>query len=139
MGWKLAEQCGRKMVKLMIRDAHYRIKKYQQIMDFEKEKLEKILSREHLSAMITAIALTSSRHRERRRKVLRTKLTKIKKQQPNNTPIDCVVNLSKQPLSKMEQQLLQKGLNYNTEDASKTDFFAALESTLKSSKLSEET
>nr|CAH8820893.1 unnamed protein product [Trichobilharzia regenti] len=139
MGWKLAEQCGRRMVKLMITDAHYWINKYQQIIDIQKAKLEKTLNQEHLSTLITAITLSSEKHREQRRRALKTKLAKIRKQQPDNTPIDCVVNLSKQPLSKTEQQLLQKGLNYNTGDASKTDFFAAFESLLKSSNLNEET
>ncbi|CAH8552942.1 unnamed protein product [Schistosoma guineensis] len=52
---------------------------------------------------------------------------------------NCVINLSKQPLTNTEEHLLQKGLNYNTSDASKLEFFAALESSLKTSGISEET
>ncbi|CAH8652603.1 unnamed protein product [Schistosoma guineensis] len=52
---------------------------------------------------------------------------------------NCVINLSKQPLTNTEENLLQKGLNYNTSNASKLEFFAALESSLKTSGISEET
>ncbi|CAH8658977.1 unnamed protein product [Schistosoma guineensis] len=49
-----------------------------------------------------------------------------------------VTNLSKQPLTNTEEHLLQKGLNFNISDASKLEFFAALESSLKTSGISEE-
>ncbi|VDQ02645.1 unnamed protein product [Trichobilharzia regenti] len=50
---------------------------------------------------------------------------------------DCVVNLSKQPLSKAEEEF-QKGLNYNTAENLVTDFCASSEASFKLSKLNEE-
>ncbi|CAH8576438.1 unnamed protein product [Schistosoma mattheei] len=139
LGWKIAEQSGRKMVHLMITDAHYRIRKYQHVIEDQKMKLQRTLTSEHLEILTTAIEISCKRHREQRRNALKKKLIKISKPPMEENTNNCVINLSKQPLTNTEEHLLQKGLNYNTSDASKLEFFAALESSLKTSGISEET
>ncbi|CAH8592007.1 unnamed protein product [Schistosoma bovis] len=127
------------MVHLMIMDAHYRICKYQHVIEDQKIKLQRMLTSKHLEILTTAIEISCKRHREQRRNTLKKKLIKISKPPREENTNNCVINLSKQPLTNTEEHLLQKGLNYNTSDASKLQFFAALESSLKTSGISEET
>ncbi|CAH8600980.1 unnamed protein product [Schistosoma rodhaini] len=127
------------MVHLMITDAHYRIRKYQHVIEDQKRKLQQTLTPEHFETLSTAIETLCKRHREKRRNILKKKIIKISKPTIEENTNNSVVNLSKQPLTNTEEQLLRKGLNYNTSDAPKLAFYAALESSLKTSGISEET
>ena len=79
-------------------------------------------------------------HKTRQRNQLERKFKNSRsyKQLRSNTNI-WVKNISDKPLTEQQTPVLEKGLNYNTKDASKVDYVADLESALKSTGKPDET
>jgi len=118
---------------------YLRLKKYQHTIDSLKEQLEQTMTLEHISMVTTTIRTTAQRQAAKRKAKLQTKLLKLNPRNKEAPEPEWVINMSSRPLSTAEHNILQRGLNYNTEDANKLEFFAAFEAALKTTGLTIET
>ncbi|KER23280.1 hypothetical protein T265_08814 [Opisthorchis viverrini] len=111
--WALARQYGRRMVKLMIKDAHNRLKKYERELNGSKTNSLTKTSPQHLAELEAAIGRRVDNVKIKRRAAMEKKLGKLTRNNKHNNYDAWIKNLSGHQLSTAEQELLMKGLNFN--------------------------
>ncbi|CAI2738566.1 unnamed protein product, partial [Dicrocoelium dendriticum] len=137
--WTAARQFGRRMIRLMITDAHNRLRKYDRSMNEHRSSCLQVVGQQLTEQLEAAIEHRVANTRTKKHNALLDKLSKLTSPKDENISDGWIRNLSNRPISDAEKQVLIKGLNYNYRDATATDFLAAFESVLQSNGLDEET
>eukprot|EP00061_Rhincodon_typus_P015211 g42763.t1 len=130
------------MLQLMNNDAHNRLYKYEREISHQKSRYLNTTDQQWTTTLEQTITIKQHKTKTKKRHKLQEKLRKLihHKDKDNNKPDTWIRNLSSRRLSETEKAVLFCGLNYNHKDANKeTDFMAALETTLKDTKLTDET
>ncbi|GAA53088.1 putative reverse transcriptase [Clonorchis sinensis] len=135
--WKLARENGRRMIRLMITDAHIRLRKYARVLNEQRETCLRTVGPEIIEQLSEARRV---RHTvEKKRATLERKLYRlVKPTEPTNNEA-WIMNLSRRQLTAAEENVLIKGLNFNFKDAGNPEYLASLEAAFTSSGLNEET
>eukprot|EP00061_Rhincodon_typus_P004661 g23117.t1 len=125
----------------MINDAHNRLDRYEREISHQKSQYLNTTDQQWTTALEQAITINQHKSKTKKRHELQEKLTKLihHKDKDNNKPDTLITNLSNRQLTETEKAVLLCRLNYNHKDVSRTDFMAALETTLKDNRLTDET
>ncbi|TPP56971.1 hypothetical protein FGIG_10710 [Fasciola gigantica] len=127
------------MVRMLITDAHNRMNKCRNIMTEVKCWCERIVDSETIKGIEAAIGRRVTHCQKRKRSLLARELEQLTRGLEETENKTWVNNFSSWPLSTKEHKVLQKGLNFNPENATTREFLAELEHALKSSGLPEDT
>eukprot|EP00061_Rhincodon_typus_P005082 g24138.t1 len=123
----------------MINDAHNRLHGYDRKITHQKTLFLEATDQDWTADLERAIDISQQTIRAKKRQILQEKLAKLTHQNDDNRADIWIGNLSDWKLTDTEKAVLIRGLNYNHRDADKTEFLAALEATLKTNGIHEET
>ena len=138
--WNMTRQHSKRMLRLMITDAHNRIRKYNRHVEDLKATCLRELGATLFEQLETAIERKVQFTTEKKRENLNRKISKLAVTQQQNTynRQAWIRNFSSRNLTNKEEEVLIKGLNYNFKDASKLEYLASLEAALTTSNLTED-
>ncbi len=133
-----AQSNGRRMLEVLITDAHNRLGVYQQKIEEHRNAILTTTNTTDAKLLDDSIKYITKEYQAKRHKELQRKLTSSRSYQRNYNNTDAwVKNISRKQLTECQTQVLTKGLNYNTAGAKKLDFIADLESALKDTELTD--
>jgi hypothetical protein len=133
-----AKANGRRMLNVLITDAHNRLRVYQQKFEEHRNAILTKTNTTDAQSLDDTIKCITKKYQSKRHEELQRKLTSSRSYQRNHNNTDAwVKNISRKQLTECQTQVLTKGLNYNTADAKKLDFIADLESALKDTELTD--
>ena len=127
------------MLNTLITETPNRKRNYQIQLDKHKEIIAKCITEDEIGSLDETISRTTAEHKDKRHTDLERKLKNSRhyRQTHKNKETNWVKNISSRELTQEEIDILAKGLNYNTKDATLLDLIADLEHAIKTNNIEE--
>ncbi|KER33091.1 hypothetical protein T265_12686, partial [Opisthorchis viverrini] len=120
--WKLARQNGRRMIRLMITDAHSRLRKYERVLNEERGTCLRTVGPEIIEQLSEAIDRRVRHTIEKKRATLERKFYRLTKPTEHTENEAWIRNLSRRQLTAAEENVLIKGLKPTTKQRTRATY-----------------